>query len=181
MCPPSPQVSNSDDNDSAETKSKQKEKVLKRMNSFHVGPVKLPHPVKIPNGRATRSSNEQRAGSADYSLKSTTDYNLKASNTPKGNAGKKGLRSFSLKYGSTLDDDSVMEKIPVVSTSSIMSANAAATFYPAPSSAQEKIPKVKTVPLYRPKRSSDPRMSSAGSCHIAIEEMTSNRSSGNLD
>ena len=32
-------------------------------------------------------------------------------------------------------------------------------------------PKVKTVPLYRSKRSSAPRMST-GSCHIAIEEIS---------
>ena len=121
------------------------------MNSFHVGPVRLPHPVKMPNGRAGNSNN--RAGSADYSLKST----------PKNsNNGRKGLRSYSLKYGSTLDDDTVLESKPLKSAEI----------------AQEKPNKVKTVPLYRPKRASDPRMSSAGSCHIAIEEMTSNKASG---
>ena len=45
-------------------------KTLERMNSFHVGPVKLPHPVKMPNGRVSNS----RASSEDYTKNTATHH-----------------------------------------------------------------------------------------------------------
>ena len=60
MCPP----------EKSEVDENRKPKPLERMNSFHVGPVKLPHPVRMPNGRVSTN----RASSEDYS---------KTSNHPK--------------------------------------------------------------------------------------------------
>ena len=51
MCPPSPVPPKAKDAPS-------KKKTLQRMNSFHVGPVKLPHPVRMPNGRLRNNSDE---------------------------------------------------------------------------------------------------------------------------
>ncbi len=48
----------------------EKQKTLERMNSFHVGPVKLPHPVKMPNGRVSNS----RASSEDYTKNTATNH-----------------------------------------------------------------------------------------------------------
>ena len=62
MCPPSPTI----DPNCADEKNLQKQRGLQRMHSLHVGPVKLPHPVKMPNGRA-RTNNDQRACSEDFS------------------------------------------------------------------------------------------------------------------
>ena len=138
MCPPSPQILEEEI---------QPKKRLQRMNSFHVGPVQLPHPVRMPNGRARNNSADQRASSEDYSLKMT----------PGKFPNKKGLRSYSLKYGTTLEDYSTIIEKPSAAI------NLAGS--------QER-PKIKTVPLYRPKRSS--KRMSEGSCHIAIEEMATN-------
>ena len=66
MCPPEK---------SEEPENPKKAKTLERMNSFHVGPVKLPHPVRMPNGRVSNS----RASSEDYSK--TSNHPKHVSNT----------------------------------------------------------------------------------------------------
>ena len=117
------------------------------MHSLHVGPVKLPHPVRMPNGRLrTNGSDIGRACSEDYT-KSTPPKDQIPS--------KKGIRSYSLKHGATLEDYTIFEKPTIITA-------------PSPNNMTVK-PKVKTVPLFRPKRSS--RMST-GSCQIAIEEVS---------
>jgi hypothetical protein len=118
---------------------------LQRMNSFHVGPVRLPHPVKLPNGK-DRTNFTTRASSADYSGSAgngTTDRSFEDG----------GRRSLSLRHGRTLDDYTILEGAKHVVAASTTTAS-----------------KVMTVPLYRPKRS-ESRLSS-DSCHIAIDEMT---------
>ena len=70
MCPQENEVQHQS---SSNTKVEiDKSKTLERMNSFHVGPVKLPHPVKMPNGRV----NNSRASSEDYT-KNTASHHPK--------------------------------------------------------------------------------------------------------
>lgn len=145
MCPPSPVPPTAATKDAP---SISKKKTLQRMNSFHVGPVKLPHPVRMPNGRLRNNSDE-----------------FSRTVTAKVQPPKKGLRSYSLRYGTTLDDFHMMEK-PIFEP-----INTQTTI--------EEKPKVKTVPLYIPKRSSNARMSS-GSCQVAIEEMASHSHASKL-
>ena len=65
MCPQENEVQNN-----TKVENKEKQKTLERMNSFHVGPVKLPHPVKMPNGRV----NNSRASSEDYTKNTATNH-----------------------------------------------------------------------------------------------------------
>merc|ERR1711971_26537 len=101
MCPPSPIAP-------AEENRLQKERGLQRMHSLHVGPVRLPHPVRMPNGRVrTRTNSEsKRACSEDYTK----------SNTPPKGPSKKDIRSYSLKHGSVLEDYTIFEKEPTIIT-----------------------------------------------------------------
>ena len=126
------------------------------MHSLHVGPVKLPHPVRMPNGRLrTNGSESGRACSEDYTKSTPTKDQLPS---------KKGIRSYSLKHGATLEDYTIFEKPTII------------TAEPSPNNGMTTAkPKVKTVPLFRPKRSS--RMST-GSCHIAIEEVSVGKDMG---
>ncbi len=157
MCPPTPVVvsPNKDEIKASQTGNSGNKKSLQRMNSFHVGPVKLPHPVRMPNGRAR--NNSDRAGSEDYTK-----------STPNRPCKQRDIRSYSLKYGTTLDDFTILERTVPMMTGSMSSQV---------QHSEKQSNRVKTVPLYRPKRSSDSRMSS-GSCHIAIEEMAVNSNSG---
>lgn len=122
-----------------------------------MGPVKLPHPVRMPNGRV-RTNNDQRACSEDYS---------KSTPPPKG-PSKKDIRSYSLKHGATLEDYTIFEKPAVITASSVPSNNFT-------TSTTTKPPKIKTVPLYRAKR---PSRMSTGSCHVAIEEISAGKDLG---
>lgn len=138
MCPPSPQ---------GHAQAKQPPKKLLRMNSFHVGPVKLPHPVRMPNGRLVNRNSNGRASSEDCSLGPSQLPNHRISEAATSTVSR---RSLSLKHGRFLEDEiTVME----------------GASQPPPAA------KVTTVPLYRPKRAHDARMASLDSCHIAIEEM----------
>ena len=104
-------------------------------NSLHVGPVRLPHPVRMPNGRVRSRTNSEskRACSEDYTK----------SNTPPKGPSKKDIRSYSLKHGSVLEDYTIFEKEPTMITAAETN-----------NSNNSNKPKVKTVPLYRAKRAS---------------------------
>ena len=104
-------------------------------NSLHVGPVRLPHPVRMPNGRVRSRTNSEskRACSEDYTK----------SNTPPKGPSKKDIRSYSLKHGSVLEDYTIFEKEPTIITAAETN-----------NSNNSNKPKVKTVPLYRAKRAS---------------------------
>ena len=60
MCPPSP-------NGDLDAKNEHPPR-LQRLNSIHVGPVQLPHPVRMPNGRV-RNNSKIRSCSEDNSSK----------------------------------------------------------------------------------------------------------------
>ena len=67
MCPPSP--NNGDHLENETSNSKNPHQRLTRMNSYHVGPVQLPHPVRMPNGRI-RTYSKIRSCSEDHSSNS---------------------------------------------------------------------------------------------------------------
>jgi len=147
MCPPSPEELSHRGHSPIKAKQQPPRKLtLQRMNSFHVGPVKLPHPVRMPNGRLVNRNSNSRASSEDCSLQ-PSQQNHRISEA----ATAAGRRSLSLKHGRIFDDITLMEGATQLS--------------------QPPAAKVTTVPLYRPKRASDSRMASLDSCHIAIEEM----------
>ena len=84
MCPPSP-------NGDLETSENQPPR-LERMNSFHVGPVQLPHPVRMPNGRL-RMNSKIRSCSEDHS---SGNYGQPAA----GSSSSSSAKNISFKKGS---------------------------------------------------------------------------------
>ena len=82
MCPPSPNANNGDHLESTTTSSsKNPNQRLTRINSVHVGPVQLPHPVRMSNGRV-RTYSKIRSCSEDHSSNQSHWSNTKHINFP---------------------------------------------------------------------------------------------------
>ena len=103
MCPPSP-------NGDLDAKNEHPPR-LQRLNSIHVGPVQLPHPVRMPNGRV-RNNSKIRSCSEDNSSKhisfpeKTTYDNVAtvAKSPPRSERRALSLKQSSLDHRQIIDD-----------------------------------------------------------------------------